>query len=357
MTDRDVFVELTLQLAQDGREPSAADKARNLAALRARLGLPGAGLSGAGAPSEVHAANAPALGGRAVDESAVALARRGVESGTASRGLWRVVGASTLTGVAGFILGLFVAPKWLPELGDGAVLRSPEVLVPANGGGREGAIERSVERSAAEDVGADGTKVHVPSAGEASDVDGLPGSAEGVSVGAALNARNAPIIGEASGADEASSAAASSAAITRATDSRARDGATPRVHRAARAVLPRARATTPRAAPAPNTPDFLEAVRWLRRAQRAVRRGEGALALGLLDELDGRFPPELLGEDRKATRVLGLCGTGEDERARQLARALLAKSPRSIYAERLRSSCAASALGADVKKNDLDPRE
>jgi len=299
-----MFVELTLQLAQEGREPSAADKSRNLAALRSRLGLPGGALAGTGASSAPVAPTAN-------------------DGRMSARGPWRLVGASTFTGVAGFILGLFAAPAVFSvqptrsELAESLVARAPEVAVPAHADEPGARAEQNAGAANAEAP---------PSAGEALGVEALTGL-------------------DAPGAREQSAEV-----------SRASGDVTPPARRATRAVLPRARATR-KAAPAADAPDFLEAVRWLRRAQRAVRRGEGALALGLLDELDGRFPPELLGEERQATRALGLCGTGEDERARELARALLAKSPRSIYAERLRASCAASAIGGDAKKNDHEGRE
>ena len=63
------------------------------------------------------------------------------------------------------------------------------------------------------------------------------------------------------------------------------------------------------------------------------------LAQSLLDELDERFPPQLLEEERLATRALGWCALGERGRAESAARKLLADSPRSIYAERLEQSC------------------
>ena len=294
MTDRDILVELTLELAQGASQPSAADEARNLAALRARLGLPVARAAGAS-------------GAQATASNAV----REVSSPNVSRHLGRLVGVSALTGVVGFLLGLFMAPELRPELTDAFdAAPSPRVSERAFAGSE--AVEVAARAPGAdENVVARGSG-HAPAAA----------------------ADDAPSL------DEAPSAASA---------------APPR---AARGPAPRARAGLARkAAPADTGPEFLEAVRWLRRAQRAVRRGEGALALGLLEQLDERFPPELLGEERRATRVLGLCGTGEDERARALARELLAQSPRSIYAERLRSSCAAPAVEGEPKKNDLAPRE
>jgi hypothetical protein len=89
---------------------------------------------------------------------------------------------------------------------------------------------------------------------------------------------------------------------------------------------------------------FFEAVQLLRRARNALQKGEAALALGLLDEMDARFPREVLDEERGATRVLGLCASGASEAARQLTARLNVRYPRSIYAHRLEQSCAGSAV-------------
>jgi hypothetical protein len=84
---------------------------------------------------------------------------------------------------------------------------------------------------------------------------------------------------------------------------------------------------------------FLEAVRLLSRAQRAIDGGEPALALVLLDEIDQRVARELLSEERAAALVIALCKSGELDRARSVAAALAAASPSSIYAGRIARSC------------------
>jgi hypothetical protein len=90
--------------------------------------------------------------------------------------------------------------------------------------------------------------------------------------------------------------------------------------------------------------DFMQAVQLLARARRALDRGEAALALGLLDELDRRFPREMLDEERGATRVLGLCANGEPPAALELAQRLFGGRPRSIYTQRIERSCAGAVL-------------
>jgi hypothetical protein len=87
-------------------------------------------------------------------------------------------------------------------------------------------------------------------------------------------------------------------------------------------------------------PELFHALELLRRAQRALRKQEAALSLALLDELDQRFTPGVLGEERQATRVLALCLSDDEASARQIARTLLEQNPATIYAARVRESCA-----------------
>jgi hypothetical protein len=89
---------------------------------------------------------------------------------------------------------------------------------------------------------------------------------------------------------------------------------------------------------------FLQALRLLERAQRALDAGEAALAMSLLDDLDAGFPRSLLAEERQLARVLGWCGLGDEARARSTAASLIATNARSIYAGRLERSCVVSEL-------------
>jgi hypothetical protein len=97
------------------------------------------------------------------------------------------------------------------------------------------------------------------------------------------------------------------------------------------------------ASPPASDPRFLEAVRLVQRAQRAVESGAASTALSLLDELDARFPAALLNEERLATRVLALCASGAVARAKRVAAELGARNSSSIYAARIAQSCAGSA--------------
>ena len=78
----------------------------------------------------------------------------------------------------------------------------------------------------------------------------------------------------------------------------------------------------------------------LRRARRALRENNGRLALGIVESLSERFPRGALLEERQATRVLSLCQLDRVSQALQGARDFLRNHPGSVYAERVRSSCA-----------------
>jgi hypothetical protein len=81
----------------------------------------------------------------------------------------------------------------------------------------------------------------------------------------------------------------------------------------------------------------------LQRARRALAAENGALALGIVEELDERFPKGLLLEERTATRVLSLCKLERVDAARREALRFLERYPASVYAERVRQSCVGSA--------------
>jgi hypothetical protein len=259
MTKLDATAEITLELAHGAREPSAAEKARNLAAIRARLGVVPVP---SGAP--VLRAGAPGAGARSPLRSA----------------LPRVLSAAAITGVVGFLIGLNMGHA-LSERASGITAAARVAAAPAVA------------------VASPPTPVAVPSP--------------------------APPVAEVSSNVEAPGPQPAKARLK----SRSVKGGE------GRAV---------RARPADSDPAFLEAVRLLRRAQRAARTGDGAVGSSLLDQLDEHFPKDVLQEERQATRVLCWCASGEVERAQSLARELLEHNPRSIYARRIRQSCAASAL-------------
>lgn len=89
---------------------------------------------------------------------------------------------------------------------------------------------------------------------------------------------------------------------------------------------------------APVTPETLaEETRLLREADQALRAGNAARALSLLDEHQSRFPRGVLAPERRAERLLASCQLGHvDAKA---ARAYLASHPSSAFAARIRDAC------------------
>jgi hypothetical protein len=77
----------------------------------------------------------------------------------------------------------------------------------------------------------------------------------------------------------------------------------------------------------------------LRDARHALRGGQPAEALALLDEHARRFPSGALAEDRAAERVFALCALGDVAQARAEGVRFLATHARSPYADAVRGSC------------------
>jgi hypothetical protein len=92
---------------------------------------------------------------------------------------------------------------------------------------------------------------------------------------------------------------------------------------------------------APVTPitDVSAELALLRDAHDALRNGDGARALALLDEHGRRFPRGSLVEEREAARVLALCKVGRAVEARDAASRFLREHPQSPQAERVAHAC------------------
>jgi hypothetical protein len=125
------------------------------------------------------------------------------------------------------------------------------------------------------------------------------------------------------------------------------------------AVLPRsvsagAARATPRRAPERESLDrFAAEVALLGRAERAIRAGEAALALALLDQLDREFSSSALGVERATARALARCdasrtgSAAERAVAQSAARELLTQGS-SLYADRVRKLCGLVDDGENV---------
>jgi hypothetical protein len=295
----DYDVQLTLELARVAREPTLADKQRVLEALQVRLGdLPS--LSSAGEATTGVRLVVPKVTRSTLGAHAAHLARSLVSSKVAMNLIW--VGAAT--GAIGFWAGVHLTdpdpvepPRPVASVARGpseppAALEPPAVTEPP--------------RKQPESSSSEPTAVARP-APPTPQVEPIQRAAEPAPLAQSLKAVAAP------------PPPPGPAPVARRAHDAARGGEAP--------------------APLDDNARFFEAVRLLQRAQRALDGGELALALVLLEELDARFPRELLGEEREAALVIALCKGGDTERASRLAQELVTRSPSSIYAARIARSC------------------
>jgi hypothetical protein len=81
-----------------------------------------------------------------------------------------------------------------------------------------------------------------------------------------------------------------------------------------------------------------EEIEEVRSARVALRAGDGAVALQILDSLPRRCPRRSFAEEEDAIRVQGLVVTGQREAARRAGEAFLAAHPRSAYGLRVREA-------------------
>lgn len=77
----------------------------------------------------------------------------------------------------------------------------------------------------------------------------------------------------------------------------------------------------------------------LKRAERAIRAQNSLLALGLLRELDQRFPRGKLLDERAAARVMAECQQQTPDLARRTGEAYLRGAKSGVYHERVRRLC------------------
>lgn len=78
----------------------------------------------------------------------------------------------------------------------------------------------------------------------------------------------------------------------------------------------------------------------LERGRVELGQGRHARALALLDDHERRCAAGPMAEERRALRSLALCGSGDLQRGREHARALLIASPSTALSGRLRRACA-----------------
>jgi hypothetical protein len=99
------------------------------------------------------------------------------------------------------------------------------------------------------------------------------------------------------------------------------------------------RHVTRRAPPPPPASDLAQETRLLRDADRALRAGDPASALTLLDQHAARFPKGALAPERTAERLIVTCELGVADPRR--VESYLASRGASPLAARVRKACAA----------------
>jgi hypothetical protein len=296
----DPEVEVVLEFARMAREPPSAERLRNLEAVRRRLGVPAATPPTGDGASAAAAERLEHTGVRAVPSSprANTLARRRLPASPPAKisaSLRQLVATGVVMGAVGVLIGF--------------------------GLGRHASDAASAVQAAAPEGGVDRDA-------------NAPGAARddmGSSAAPAARAETPTVVSELESSAAAREQMAARGALTGA--DRARQTAPSRAKVGRSSGRPDAMPTKP------VDRSFFVALRLIERARHALDVGQPMLAQSLLDELDERFPPHLLEEERLATRALGWCALGERGRAESAARRLLADSPRSIYAERLEQSC------------------
>jgi hypothetical protein len=104
------------------------------------------------------------------------------------------------------------------------------------------------------------------------------------------------------------------------------------------AMVPSARAAIPGTTETQASPLDAE-IALLRDARGALRKGDAAAALAILDMHDRRFPAGALTEDCSAERIYALCALGRVDEVRALAERFIAAHPVSPHAAMVRASC------------------
>jgi hypothetical protein len=315
----DAEVEQVLGAARAWAEPSRDNHDRVAAALRATL--PAALLPAAPLPAAVPAALPAARGSSSLSPASpggvaptnapiASAARRGARLG---RLPWLLIGGALL-GTLGF---------WL---GHGAGYAAGQREASAHAGEAPSGPARAASAVGLPGVDAASATALAPSAAE------LPAPER--------PSTEPPASRLGPAASEAATAASANAVAS-----------TPARSRRPLRLAERVARAQPSPEPAePSRLSFRQVLDQLRRAQQQLRSGQATMSLLLLSELD-RSAGDVLLEERDATRVLALCGAGQEAAARDVARRLQHDSPRSIYGMRLEASCVSDApLGEDAER-------
>ncbi|AUX40325.1 hypothetical protein SOCE26_017250 [Sorangium cellulosum] len=296
-----------LDALRDADEPTDDDRRRMRAAVWARLGLAGTAATAAAASTTI-AAEAGAAGSAsaaaaapAVGSSAAASMAANASTAVAKGAAFTLLGAPVKIGLATLIVGLAT----------GAALS-----LSTSGGAPE--APRAVEAARIVDPAP-----RTPHAGASS--DGAPPAAE-----ASDPARD----GASAEASDPARDGASAGTIDPAEPS-----ATPAAASAKRAPASRPAPPAAAAAARPGGGGLDAEIALLRDAQQALQAGQFAQALSKLNEHASRYPRGVLSTEREASRAIALCRSGSAASGRAIAAKLLAQSPGSPLATRVRAAC------------------
>ena len=105
--------------------------------------------------------------------------------------------------------------------------------------------------------------------------------------------------------------------------------------------------TPPQAASPQAESSLSQEVEALRTAREALGRGDARRCLTAVDAYFAAFPKGHLGAEARVLRIEAMFAAGQKAQAAALASAMLAQSPRSPYAARLRT-----IAGEDATKED-----
>jgi hypothetical protein len=319
-----------IDAARPHERPALGERARVRRALVANLAT-GAALGATTKPT------AAAAGGLAT-KGTIATATTAASFGAATK----VVATLAIVGaVGGGALGALRSTRSLPSLARVAPSASaPTVPAPAE--------ERPVRAAtlaepagAPEPPDADSEPIVEPGGASASSVASAPHSAARSRVASSPPRADAPpsARAELAGAREPTDATALANALDKRDAGAASTPPRPARSASAPAEAPRLAGAAP-LAPGPST--FDEEVRRLRQVQHALREGDAGRALRLLGAGDATPGGPLLDEQR-AARFLALCRLGRVDEAKAEAARLVAASPNSPVAPRVRKGCVPSS--------------
>jgi hypothetical protein len=125
-------------------------------------------------------------------------------------------------------------------------------------------------------------------------------------------------------------------------------GSQPSLHDVSRPPATRTRATprSPRAPSHTAPTTFADEIALLSRADRALRAGEGELALSFLNELERRYPDSKLTEERGAARIMAECALAAPGAVARAERFLRDRRA-SVYSDRVLRSCGIEVAPSD----------